>query len=379
MTVWKLSRGPSLPAGISRRDYEIARQRLGRTKQTPPDHGEILFELGERLAERKRTEDARACYLGIEEDHFEYGNRARLLAGILSLELNQARVAETLFRKFLEARPAGGPVSLSDQATALDWLIYLDSVELRFEDRRRLLKQLHQLGLQRVSDSKMYYFPSLLIWNSTRASHRLEEFLSATPDDRVLLTAQGRYLMASGQIQEAIDLLTRLHAAFSNEPEIQAALVESLYEQDDWKEISKVFAAASPTNSDSWLLSLMRGEFSIHERRYSDAVTHFERVIGDDPANITAWMGLLKVRQQNGSGEADDSLPLKIRVLAEIRPALSRVQEDDADACEWLAEQCRRIDLTEAATTFQAHSARIRQSRELNSNPQERAAGGQLE
>ncbi|MCA9051064.1 MAG: hypothetical protein KDA89_20150 [Planctomycetaceae bacterium] len=352
---------PGLPEGVSRRDYKAAEQRWKRQNGRIPDSATVLFALGQTFLAKGEPTTAVRCFDAVPVTHLELSREARLQAATALLGLNRAREAEARFVKSITAATDESESGRHRTATARDWLVYLYSVQLRFEERHDVLRRLHADGDQRITDSKMYYFPSLLIWNSTRGEHRLNEFLAEDSSDVRLRIAQGRYLSGSGRIEEAKSVLSETLRAVPGNLSCVAALLECFYETADWEPADEILAGISGDSDDEpWLLSLMRGEHANHRGRFEVAERCFRRVLAQDFSNVTACMGLLRSLRERGA-ESDEAelLQERIRVLAVIRPRLQQIREQNPEAVQWLAEQCRRIGFTEAAQTFDDHAARM--------------------
>jgi len=114
------------------------------------------------------------------------------------------------------------------------------------------------------------------------------------------------------------------------------------------------------------LLLLMKGEFALHQQNWKDAVTHFEKLLAEEPAHVTACLGLSRAYSQLGQPEKSRLFQERTRVLSRIRPKLVDVTESNPAACEQLAELCESIGYREAEITFHQYAERFRQYRTYN-------------
>lgn len=360
LAVWSLLREPALPVGVSRQEYEQAAQQFRAVYRREPNRMEALSLLAELSVAEDRLETAAACFRAIPTTDDKFGLSARLQEGQVLIRLNRARDAERSLREFLTHAETDATVPRSHLVTARTWLAYLLSVELRFEERRRVLAELHASGHADVYDSKQYHFPTLLLWHSSTGRHRLVQFLEQDSDDLVLRTAYGRYLTTDGMLDESRTLLEELHREHPSDPAVTAALLECLYEQADLDAFAQV-AGTLPQHRDDepWLLTRMRGEFALEEQRWNDAVSHFQNVLTKDPADPACQMGLARAYAGLKKDAARDEVLQRSRVLADIRVRLVGITEEDAEASRTLAETCERIGLAAAAKTFYRHAERI--------------------
>jgi tetratricopeptide (TPR) repeat protein len=355
--------GMDLPEGVSRDQYESAARVLTRKFGKNPDRFDVLSLLGEMALGDEHLETALTCFRSIPSTHEKYGLAAELQQGEILIRLNRAPPAEQALKEFLHRARIATQVSAEDLKSARDWLRYLYSVEMRFEERKPILAELHQSGNAIVSDSKQYYFPSLLIWNSSTGRELLHQFLEQTPDDPQLKIAEGRYLTGEGRLAEARALLEELRKRMGDDKRCLSALLECHFESDDWASFRDVMQGVAPVApNDPWLLTQMRGEYALHMNEWKEAIWHFKRLLDEDATNMIACMGLSRAYRQLGLTDENKKLQLKSLGLARIRPRLQKVTETDFNAAEELAEECVGLGLDEAAEVFRQHARRIRES-----------------
>lgn len=360
LVAWFLWPKEPLPAGVSSVDYAQARQRFQQLHRRRPSRTETLALLG-GLAERDgRLEVAVACLRAIPSDDAMAGVAARLQEGQLLVRLNRAEEAERSLREFLNAAARDPLTPRDDLRSAWKWLNYLLSVELRLEERKALLAEVHASGLADVYDSKQYYFPHLLIWHSTTGRRRLREFLDHDPDNPRLNAASGRYLTAEGQLEEAQALLEAFHDRQPRDVQIAAALLECYFETNSWSEFATVAESLPPFEpSEPWLLTRMRGEFAVHREAWDEAARYFQAVLHSDPANPWSQMGLARAEGELGRHDAHEEMLHRSLILSEIRVGIVKVTETDPEASRQLAAQCDQIGYHAAAETFRRHALRI--------------------
>lgn len=349
-----------LPPGITQRDFDMASRRFQTLYSRRPDANDILSMAGELAVAEERFAAAAACFHQIPRDHPRYGPSARFQEAQVRLRLNQAAAAEQNFRDYLGLKNPGQADAV---ALARKWLMYILSVELRFEDRQRELAAIHAAGTPDLGDSKQYFFPNLLIWNSATGRQRLAEFIEVDPGDFNLRLAKGRYLTGAGQLDDANVLLQELYRQHPESPACAAALLECLFERNDWKEFAATAGKIpSQRTEEPWLLVRMRGEFALSEQRWDDAIRNFLHLAELEPANPWSSMGLAKAYGMQGRLKERDSALARALVLSRIRVSLSNVREDNVAGVRNLANECRQIELLRAAEAFDRHAQRIVQS-----------------
>ena len=361
--IWFLVRPAPLPEGIDRENYDRAEREYRQTYHREPTRADVFFLMGESAWQQNHLEKALSCFRQISPQDPEYGAAVRAQEGEIHVELNRAEAGESCFREFLRLVEQGAEASVSDRVTAYKWLNFLLSVELRFEERKEFLEELHELGHANVFDSKQLYFPHLLIWRSSKGRERLAKFLENDPANPHLLIAQARYLTASGKIDEARALLENLQKKHPEKRYAIAALLECEFESGNQKNFFRIAESLPATEpGEPWLLTRMRGQYALETKRPKDAVRHFERVLEADPSNPESQMGLANAYRQMGQTGLQEKALSRSQVLAKIRVFLSNITENDANAALELASMCEEIELFEAARTYRNHAERIARS-----------------
>ena len=354
-------RSDRLPEGVSTEDYQNAERKFRELYRKKGDRLDVLSVAGELAVADGRLATAVACFHAIPSTTPRYGLPARLQEGQVLLRLNRAREAEEMFREFLERAARDPAVSRDNIIAARKFLAFLLSVELRLEERKSILADLHADGQADLGDSKQFYFPHLLLWHTSNGRQRLNEFLAEDAANPILLVAAVRYLTAEGELGEALDRAEAFHRQQPRDLAGTAALLECHFERNDWESFREV-AADLPefAPGEPWLLTRMRGERALHDEDREGASQQFERVLAVDPANPWSNMGLGRASAGPGRLEERAAAQHRSAVLARIRVNLVNVQEDNPEAAEQIAAECAEIGFREAAETFRAHATRIR-------------------
>jgi len=351
--------GAALPTGVTPADIIAAQQHYIDLYGIAPDREDSLAIVGERSVEDKDWERALACFRAVPTEHLRFGVLARLQEAQLLVRLNRATEAEHAFETYF--RIPKRKFDSVTEAGAYKWLNFILSAELRFEERKQLLRKVHQLGLADVLDTKQFYFPNLLIWNAPLGRKRCQDFLQIDPSNLDLQVASCRYLTADGKLEESHDKLKLLAADHPGNQRVLAALLENAFERDDRAEmmaIEKTLPAYSP--SEAWLLTRLRGELAMHRQEWSAAVGHYKNVVREDPANSWSHVGLARAYRELKRYDEQAREQKKTTALAKIRVHVVKVTDRDENAALILAELCDEASLAEAASVFRAHVAQMR-------------------
>lgn len=349
-----------LPEGVTRDQFEMAQRRFAQLQGRQPARTDTLMLLAESFAAEGEYLTATRCYREIADDHPLYGAPARFQEAEAFLRLDLVDAGEASFRRFLALQSAAGDARLEQTLKAYEWLTYLMSVQLRFEERQQLLKDQQQLAPLNLEDANLFYFPTLLIWNTPAGWEALRKFAAADPDSLTLRIAAARYLTVNGQVDEAFETLVDLHSRHPADDRCRAALLECCFERGNWSDFSRYVRELSPAKpTEPWLLTLMRGHFAIHEQRWRDAQRHFQQLLKSDPANVTATIGLGKACLNLGDSAGQEQAARNSLLLGAIRVALARAVTGDIDAIRKVAAMSEELGFHAASAAYRAHAARL--------------------
>ncbi|MCA9029517.1 MAG: hypothetical protein KDA66_01845 [Planctomycetaceae bacterium] len=335
-----------LPQGVDSAEFEAIAQEFRAISVKEPTKEAVLATMAKRALAKGESDKALACLSGIVCE-VPRGPAARLQAAEILIERNDAVAAEG---NLIACTTYAAADDMEVTGRACSWLVFLYSVELRFEERKEILEQMHQFGYASLSDSKLLHFPHLLIWNSSTARERLNDFIEQNPSDTALLIAKARFQTKVGELDEALSLLTQLRELNPSDLNVHAALLECYFEQDMQEEMQAVVTDAGAFDpTEPWLLTRMRAELLVEDAPNQAAIL-FRHVLANDPANPEANMGLLRTLPP----ESDEAAQCKSKaiVLSEIRVKLAAVQEGRTQEIQELVDMCRKAGLNEAANAF---------------------------
>ncbi|MCA9054597.1 MAG: hypothetical protein KDA75_12220 [Planctomycetaceae bacterium] len=349
-----------LPSGITPQEYRDAERRFVRLQHRPATPDDVLMLLGELASQAGDYRRASDCFHTIPVDHPQYGPAARFQEAEALLRQERATAAETAIRQFLTAPSHTTKDATQLQVRAHQWLTYLLSVQLRFDERRQVLRAQSLLRPLDVHETSWLHFPMLVIWNTPAAWNRLQNYRQREPDDLPLQIAEARYLTANGRLEEAWEQLTDLHGRYASNRECAAAILECSYDRGDWRAFAALHAEIPSFESgEPTLLTLMRGHGAMHAGHWATAIGHFEQVLVADPSHPAAHAGIARSRPHvDGTTEAEASLEA-LQALSEIRLELARAAVEDVEAINRIARLSEQLGLSQAATDYRALAVRI--------------------
>jgi len=374
---WFLLAPLPLPHGVSQTEFREAEELILQRYRRQATRLDTVSLLGEMAFQDQRYDVALACFSQIPATDPQYGLSAQLLTGQVLLQQNQAVAAEQQLRDVLRLsyEPVGEktPAVERYRRTARELLVFILSVELRLEERRRFLEDLASDGQADLKALKQLHFPNLLIWNSATGRKRLEAFLLIDPENPLLNLAYSRYLIGAGELDSARVLLAKLHQTDPSNLAIAAGLLECYFEQADWGAIEPVMGKLPPASGDDpWQLLRMRAEWAQYRKDWPHAITHWQQLATTDPANPWSPMGLASAYGALKQPLKREAALRTSLVLSEIRVQLVNVQITNPPAINKLVQDCRKIGLQAAADIFQQalRAARLSSPGRLKRLPQ---------
>jgi thioredoxin-like negative regulator of GroEL len=297
--LWFSSAEIKLPDGVTIHDYQQVTQNLRRSGWRTPGRAEVYFSLGKEFAERQKWETAATLFASVPALQSRHGREARFLQAQSVLQLDRLRESEQLFREYLADTPTAGqsrwpfPAGNDDRLQALHYLSYLLSVELRFDERRKLLSELVRQRDADLFDTLACHFQSLMEWNNTHSVARLERACAIAPDDWQLQSVLAQYRVAQGQLDQAWQLLLKCREQMPNDLDIAAACLTCLEERSDLNGYMQLTAQIPPlSEGDPVNLLRHRGQSALRQQHPSEAVTCFQKGLQMDPANVRCRVGL---------------------------------------------------------------------------------------
>jgi predicted Zn-dependent protease len=354
--VWlSIPGGLEIPSSVTSEDVQRAQQDFRRLEQREPDAAELLLMLAENVARRGRVAVAVECVERIPVLDERSGLRSRLLLAQYCLRLNEADRAERAVRELLLAAGRGGAGAgvgaVADQVrTARELLVFLLSLQFRFEERQAVLRELRLGGLLEPLLTKQLYFPSLVAWRTPQQNERLQRFLRESPEDGRLVAAHGRYLLGAGAVEEARRLLDTAVGLSPGDVGVLSAALECRFEEQDLAGFRDLLdVCPGYAEGEPWLLTQMRGEAAALQGDWSGSARYFELLLSADDTNPLYCQGL--ARAYGGLGQQDQRLKLQQRALqlAELRLTLGEAELKNPGALRAASQAASGLGLKAAA------------------------------
>jgi tetratricopeptide (TPR) repeat protein len=361
--IWYRSLSDPLPAGISESDYRRAERTFRALHGTDPEPVDTIMTLAELALAEDRRDLALRCFAEIPSEHPQYGAPARLQEGQLLAEIGRAVEAEARLREYLQLTDNNAGLHRTHRIAARQWLRYLLSVQLRFEERKALLEEGHLRNECNIKGSNLLFFPHLVIWNTSNASEPLRQYLDQDPDNLVFRIAHARYLTWEGRQEEARRLLMEIVQRYPQDLRAQAALLECLYRSAQEEKMAGVLRSVPDyVTGEPWLLTRMRGEAAAIAGRWKVAVRYYELVLEADPTNPQCTMGLARAYGALERTDHQEAMLQRSVALADIRSYLARVEQYSPHEVRELAGKCEDLGLKKAARVYLWHADRIEQT-----------------
>ena len=356
--------GSMIPIGVTAEEQQRARQDFRRVQRRDPDKVELLLVLAENLARRGRVDLAVSCAERIPVGDERCGLRSRLLLAQYCLRLNRAAGAERAVRELLSvAGSVGGGSGATEVQSARELLVFLLSLQFRFEEREVELRELRKGGLLEPLLTKQLYFPSLLAWKTPQQNERLQQFLRESPEDSRLVTAHVRYLLGAGSGIEARRLIDAAVALSPGDAGVLAAALECRFEAQDVAGFRALLAACSESVAgEPWLMTQMRGEAAALSGDWSESARCFEILVAADATNPLYCQGLARAYGQQGRGAERLRLQQRALQLAELRLTLGEAELKNPGALRAAGAAARELGLPAAADDLEQLAQRGEQA-----------------
>ncbi len=134
------------------------------------------------------------------------------------------------------------------------------------------------------------------------AETMLRAALDAFPGDPTL-TAQLATVLAAENKAEALPLLEKLHDAHPDDLAIARMLAEVRADAGDYAGSDQLYAALLTAHPDDPQLLVAHGQNLVHQQRYAEAYSAFDRATQIDPASADGWSGLAFAAERTGRPE----------------------------------------------------------------------------
>jgi predicted Zn-dependent protease len=349
---------PKLPAGVTAQEYRRAREAFELKYRKVADEIDVLSWIAERKLASNDPADAILCFAAIPTAHPKYGHMARYQQGQVLLKLHRAVEAEQQFRELIAAEESAPVLEPRLLIVARENLRHILEVELRFEERHRLLAGVIERGDEDAFEAVVYCFPTVLRWNGPESIHWLEQFHAASPRNSWLEIALGRYRTGQGRLDEARPILESVSQEQPANLWAAAALIVCLQECGDLDRAGEVVAKLPPQSEDDpWQLLTLRGSFALQNGNADVALAAYDQLLRQVRTCTEAWQGVAQAAQLKNDVERRTKALGMVAGLGRIQNHLGKPLQNAADPNSYLdvADLCVEYNLlTEGALMVRA-------------------------
>ena len=356
------AREDPLPAGVSPRDYELARESFEAKYGRKAERIDVVSWLAEWYLFRERLTEAVECFKAIPTSHPQYGRMARYQQGRTLLSLHRAVEAEQQFQELIRLEEASATIKPEYLIDARQRLRHILETELRFEERQQLLRGVIARGEADNFELMAYCFPTLLRWNGPGAMQWFDQFRKMSPDDRLLRIAHGRYLTGQGELDEARKVIEDVLREWPDDLSALASLLACLREADDVDELSRRMATLPVQSAqDPWLLLVQRGQYANQNGQPEVASSAFTQLLSQDRTCTEAWAGLAQAALLlNDVSKQNQALKMAAG-LSRIQNRLGKITRspDQPDSFLDVAELCAELALNREGRLFTGYARQL--------------------
>jgi tetratricopeptide (TPR) repeat protein len=203
------------------------------------------------------------------------GVPARLLEGTLLIMVGEASRAEAVLNECLALD--------STSIEARRRLVFLYGIELRREELRRVLWELHALGATEATDLVLLSGSTFIVWNAKEIMGTIERFAEADPQHVPARIALGYYRRRQNDFDGARRDLFEACRLAPTDCEAHVALLDCLFDQDDLDEASRILSRVPNEWHEDGRLLYFRGRMAERAGEFERAIQWYRDAIAMDP------------------------------------------------------------------------------------------------
>lgn len=352
----------SLPREVSPQDFRLAREAFEVKYGRRADRIDVLSYLAELFLLRKQPTKAIACFHEIPTTHPTYGRMARFQAGRTLLDVYRVGEAEQQFRELIAAEESSPSIEHQYLIDARQRLRHILEVELRFEERHRMLREVIDRGEDDEFEAVAACFPSMLRWNGPDALAWGRQFHKGDPANTWVQIAAGRYLTGQGKADVARPDLEALVRELPQNLWARTALIACLREAGDVEAADRMISELPPQKEDDpWLLLMQRGSYALQKGDSQTAMAAYGQILRQDRTSTEAWQGVAHAsRFLNETARRSKALQM-VNAMGRIQNHLGKTTQDAANPKSFLdvADLCIEFEL------FREGAVMARQARRM--------------
>lgn len=358
-TFWP-SPPPKLPIGVTQADYDQAALEFSGKAHRRAEHSDTLITLADAAVRRNRIDEALTLLENIPFSDKRNGQGALRMRAQIALKGNRIELAEATLKELLRRAELSGDTETDECLFAREMLGFISAIELRFDDRRKMLMGLREKVLLEPLLAAQYHFPSLIPWKSRQQHERLLEFLREDPANLKLLLAHTRHLVGQGRTEAARKLLSVILEQHPSDLQVIAVSAECCFTESRWEDLASQLKSAPEFGPDEpWLLTHMRAESATHSKDWSRAEVLYEHLLKEDPSNPAYLLGIAEVYARTDREQQRREAQRQASLLSELRIILPDANEKNAGAIREVAKHADNLGMKNAAKDYQLLAAKL--------------------
>ena len=286
--------------GNSRAALELAKELLA---DRPEDVDALLLAADASFAVEE-FDLALGYYRQVPDDSTQEAVYARFRCGRIELHhVGDTAAAEASFRSALEREP--------DDRNGLFQLVSLLGIQGRASEATPFVLRLYRQGV---------FYPEFLdlLWSEDVAllnADELQRWRRVAPDDAGVLTGLAWHARNSGDLKDAITLLTRALESSPKCVQARVTLASILWEQKQYAFLRNLLADEQTKQVDSATLWIMRGNLAAHDGQPHAAARCYWQAWKRDSTSRIATYRLYRYLSSEGDDENASAMRLQLSRL----------------------------------------------------------------
>jgi tetratricopeptide (TPR) repeat protein len=288
-----------------------------------PSSGIALLRRGQLAREAGDRAAAARFWARIPDYPSRTGAKARFLEGMLFLEDDRARAAESVLLKSVELSPE----TLEPHKALLN----LYAVQLRAPEIERELRALRRFREWNLNELYQLVNAAGEAVNRVDAIPRLERFTAADPDDLLSLAALGQYHLWDDHPDEAIAVLKGALARSPNDACVRALLAEARLKLGDLAAACDGLRDILPNRDSPQCLWRSYGLSFAAQGEWQSAADCLRRAVDMRPYDRPAVLQLALAVEHAGDGDEANRLWERAGRLVQLKAAMFRFVQAPAN------------------------------------------------
>ena len=279
-----------------------------------PDSDGAWLMLAETEFRRGQVDEALRCVSHVPSRSAN-GPAARLLEGTLLLNAGQASRAETVLNECLKLDP--------DNLDARRRLVFLYAIELRREELRQVLWELHELRALQTTDLVLLSGSTFIVWNAAEIAGMIERYAASDERDVAARVAAGRYRLRQNELDAARAILEEACRLAPNDEAPRAALADCLLDRGEFEELRQLIERIPPGRQPDAHFAFCRGRIAEEADELDAAIEAYRVAVRSDEDDREANYRLGQLLVHTGRAPESERPLVRAQKLAERETLLS--------------------------------------------------------